>query len=825
MTTEHETRCALDTLRVVDFTHRVAGPYCTKLLAGFGADVIKVEPPGCGDPERAIPPFAKGAGDTTDSLSFLWLNTGKKSVALDLKTSAGIDKALSLIESADVVVENFSPGVMTRLGLGYETLKQINPNLVMLSISNFGQTGPYRDFKAEEIQLSALSGIMDSTGSPEREPLSAAPKLNQYIAGLHGYLAILLALQQRQLNHTGQYIDLSIMESSIEQIENRVHGYLAKGTVATRGGHPFVPWGNFACKDGYVTVIGAPFRRWPKGSKLFEDELLASERFYHLRDRIEHRALINQHVKDWAETMSRHDIFDIGQRHGMSFGHVADLDEALHSSQHAARRFFQTIEHPQLGAVRICDAPFKMHLTPWVTRQAPALGEHDAILEYSGGDKRAHVVGRDSGESCDASVRAGTGQPLEGIRVVDFTHSWAGPHCTRLLADYGADVIKIEYPGRLCFFRGGRTEDQAYNKQAPWDQINRNKQSVALDLNRPADRAMLYELITTADVCVSNSRPGVMEKLGCDYATLSSLKPDIIMLSMSAFGETGPYANYCAYGAVMEGLGGIQSLTRYSDDETPQRIREMDVINGIGGAAAIATALYHRRRTGQGQFIDLSQMELATHALIGEHLLQWDVDGESSAPVGNASTQFSPQGCYPCAGENRWITLSIASEQEWMSFCALVQADQSLEDTAGSPVDLKSDPRFRTNECRLENQQALDGLIMQWTATRDPVELMGELQSAGVSAAAVLNVAELTEDPHLKARQYFHTAASGSMAEQVSQEKFVGVPFKLKGMKTTVSAGPRLGEHNMEVGRSLPGVSSDAIPVLDDASIGTAYDC
>tara|TARA_R110002049_G_scaffold21045_21_gene77442 strand:- start:3999 stop:6467 length:2469 start_codon:yes stop_codon:yes gene_type:complete len=821
MTTEHETPSALDTLRVVDFTHRVAGPYCTKLLAGFGADVIKIEPPQSGDPERTTPPFAKGSGESTDSLSFLWLNTGKKSVALDLKTSAGVGKALSLIETADVVVENFSPGVMARLGLGYDALKQINPSVVMLSISNFGQTGPYRDFKAEEMQLSALSGIMDSTGSPEREPLSAGPKLNQYIAGLHGYLAILLALHQRQSSHTGQHIDLSIMESSIEQIENRVHGYLAKGTVATRGGHPFVPWGNFACKDGYVTVIGAPFRRWPEGSKLFGDPVLASEAFYHLRDRIENRALIDQHVKDWAAKMSRRDIFDIGQRNGMSFGHVADLSEALGSPQHAARQFFHTMEHPELGAVRVCDAPFKMHLTPWVTRRAPALGEHDVMLEHPGGDRPTKTLGSESGVSDEVTARVDPGQPLEGIRVVDFTHSWAGPHCTRLLADYGADVIKIEYPGRLCFFRGGRTQDQAYNKQAPWDQINRNKQSVALDLNHPADRAMLYELIKTADVCVSNSRPGVMEKLGCDYTTLSALKPDIIMLSMSAFGETGPYADYCAYGAVMEGLGGIQSLTRYSDDDTPQRIREMDVINGIGGAAAITTALSHRGLTGQGQFIDMSQMELATHALIGEQLLQWDVDAESSAPVGNASAEFAPQGCYPCAGENRWITLSIASQQQWLSFCALVQADQSHEDTAGFSLDLESDSRFNTNERRLANQQALDGLIMQWTASREPVEMMGELQRVGVSATAVVNVAELTEDPHLQARQYFHTAASGNGA---SQERFVGVPFKLKGMKTTVYPGPRLGEHNSEVGQSLPGLSSAAIPVLDESSIGTAYD-
>ncbi len=183
---------------MIDFTQRVAGPYCTKLLAGFGAEVVKIERPDGGDPERTTPPFSKAAGDSADSISFLWLNTGKHSVTLDLKTSAGVEAALDLVRNADMVVENFSPGVMGRLGLGYDDLRKVNPDLIMLSISNFGQTGPYRDYKAEEIQLGALSGLMDNTGSRDREPLSTAPRLNQYTAGLHGYLALLMALEQRE---------------------------------------------------------------------------------------------------------------------------------------------------------------------------------------------------------------------------------------------------------------------------------------------------------------------------------------------------------------------------------------------------------------------------------------------------------------------------------------------------------------------------------------------------------------------------------------------------------------------------------------------------
>jgi crotonobetainyl-CoA:carnitine CoA-transferase CaiB-like acyl-CoA transferase len=829
MAAELEKYKALGNIRVIDFTHRVAGPYCTKLLAGFGAQVIKIEPPVRGDPERAAQPLASNAATASDSISFLWLNTGKKSVTLDLKTSTGRSAALALIQGADVVIENFSPGVMRRLGLDYDALKVINPGLIMVSISNFGQSGPYRDFKAEEIQLNAISGIMDSTGSPKREPLSSGPRLNQYTAGLHAYLATVTALEQRQSSASsrGQYIDLSIMESSMEQIENRIHAYLSNGTIAKRGPHPFVPWGNFSSRDGFVTIIGAPFRHWPSGVKIFGDEWLAREELFHVRDRIEQRELINQHVQAWAEKMHKREVFELGQANGMSFGYVDDLDGAINSSQHSARQFFAGIDHPATGKQLYCDAPFKMSVTPWSTGRAPAVGEHNDSLKTAQGshatiDSRSSTAGK-----AVAGVEDGhaAGQPLEGIRVIDMTHSWAGPHCSRLLADYGAEVIKIEYPRRLCFFRGARIEDHLYDKQTPWQQINRNKKSVALDLDVAADREMLQDLVRVSDVFISNSRPGVLEKLGFDYRTLAALKPDIIMLSMTAFGDTGPYAAYCAYGAVMEGVGGIQSLTRYEGDSTPQRIREMDVINGIGGAAAVVTALNYRRVAGSGQYIDFSQMEFPTHALIGEQLLQQAIDGDHASPAGNASPYFAPQGCYPCEGTDKWVTLSVRTQEEWLAFCAILAGSQVAASGAEpSPCSLHSDPRFATGEGRLANRAALDELIMQWTKNKKHIDIMLQLQAVGVPAAAVLATSELANNPHLQARGYFHAHEAGEDTGAVSPKQRMGVPFKLANTQTFARRGPNLGEHNLEVGTAVLNREHDQIPKLDESSIGTAYD-
>jgi len=214
-------------------------------------------------------------------------------------------------------------------------------------------------------------------------------------------------------------------------------------------------------------------------------------------------------------------------------------------------------------------------------------------------------------------------RPLDGVRVVDLTHEWAGPHATRMLADFGADVIKVEYVRRMDIMRLARTEGCAYNHHPRWLQLHRNKQSVTLDLKQPDDAEIFKELVRLADVVVESSRPGVLARLGLGDDVLRALRPDLIMVSMSGFGQTGPEASYAGYGGCLEAVSGLQALTAYERDGRPMRVREMDVINGVSGACAIMTALVHRRQTGQGQRIDLSQLETTTGALVGAHLLEY----------------------------------------------------------------------------------------------------------------------------------------------------------------------------------------------------------
>jgi len=374
---------ALSDIRVIDLTHYTAGPYCTKLMSGFGAEVIKVERPVTGDAMRSYGPFFQNRKDMETSIPFLWLNTGKKSVTLDLKTEKGRQILKELIGVADVLVENFSPGVMQRLGLDYETVKNINPGIVMTSISNFGQSGPYKDYKADEITLNALSGGMSVTGDPEKAPLSAGPSIYQYTAGQHAYIGTLMALFQKGIDGEGQYVDVSIQESGLEHIEILLSYNLQKGENKKRGGHMFVPWGTYDCQDGYAVVIAMPYRHWHRAAEIFKDPALFDEKYDHLLNRIKNRIEYEKRLKTCVKNMSKKDLFHAGQSRQLAFGYIADLKDVSESPQHEARCFYKEIDHPIAGKHKYCDAPFIMSETPWESLRAPLLGEHNSEI-YNG---------------------------------------------------------------------------------------------------------------------------------------------------------------------------------------------------------------------------------------------------------------------------------------------------------------------------------------------------------------------------------------------------------------------------------------------------------
>lgn len=398
--------------------------------------------------------------------------------------------------------------------------------------------------------------------------------------------------------------------------------------------------------------------------------------------------------------------------------------------------------------------------------------------------------------------------PLVGVRIVDLTHDWAGPHATRVLADFGAEVVKIEYLRRLDGMRGAFKEDRAYDRHPRWKEINRNKLSITLDLKTPKGLRAVLDLVRISDVVVESSRVGVMEKLGLGYDALKEAKPDIIMARMSPFGQDGPEARYAGYGGCLEPLSGVQVLTGYDEWSPPRRVREVDVTNGILGACAIMTALFHRRRTGRGQVIDLSQLETAAGGLIGEQLLEFAANGTAPSRIGNRHRQFAPRGCYRCSGDDRWLAIAVHNDDEWRRLCEVVQRPA-----------LAFDCRFADAASRVRNHDEIDRIIEAWSQGRSQYEAMHLLQRSGVRAGAVLDARDLCSDPHLAERGFVHTASDGT------EHPFPGLPFRLsEGRGEIRRRGPDLGEHNEEVLCGLLGWSPEEVDPISPDDIGTAFD-
>jgi crotonobetainyl-CoA:carnitine CoA-transferase CaiB-like acyl-CoA transferase len=365
---------------VIDLTHYIAGPYCTKLLAGFGADVIKVERPERGDLMRSLGPFYRGQPGIERSIPFLWLNTGKKSITLNLKNDQGREMLLKLIGKADILIENYSRKTAREFDLSYETLRRTNPRLVMTSISNFGERGPYRDYKAEEIITYAMSGGMYLTGDPSRPPLNAGPAVTQYTAGMNAYIGTLIALYHRYGTGRGQHVEVSIQESAIDNIEIKLTNSLQRNITPKRDRdrHPMVPWELYECSDGHAAVISGPLRHWRKAAEIFDDPRLFEQRYDHCRDRIRLREEYEDLLRPAVLKHQKGKLFQEAQKRNLAFGYLNSLPEAMELPQHENREFFVDIDHPVTGIQKYAGAPFRLEATPWRDRRAPELGEHNS---------------------------------------------------------------------------------------------------------------------------------------------------------------------------------------------------------------------------------------------------------------------------------------------------------------------------------------------------------------------------------------------------------------------------------------------------------------
>jgi crotonobetainyl-CoA:carnitine CoA-transferase CaiB-like acyl-CoA transferase len=380
---------------------------------------------------------------------------------------------------------------------------------------------------------------------------------------------------------------------------------------------------------------------------------------------------------------------------------------------------------------------------------------------------------------------------LEGLRILDFTWVLAGPYATRILADFGAEVIKVQSKKTA-----GGVESNLTGYFSHW---NRNKRSITLDLSHPEAQEIILRLARISDVVIENFSSRVMSNWGLDYERLKKERPDIIMVSMSAMGQTGPWKDFVAFGPSLQALSGLTYLTSFAQGP-PLGLgyAYADPIAGLHAAFAILAALDFRDRTGKGQRVDLSQYE-AMCAVLGPALLNALANHEDISPQGNHSDHVpaAPYGCYQCSGADRWCVIGVFNETEWESLCNIL----------GRP-DWTREERFSHLSKRKENKEDLDRLLEQWTLQRSPEEVVNLLQQGGVAAGVVQNAQDLANDPHLVARDFFVPLGHPTLGRTISDS----TPIKFKdNPEVNWKAAPLLGGDNRYVYMELLGLTDDEL--------------
>ena len=403
--------------------------------------------------------------------------------------------------------------------------------------------------------------------------------------------------------------------------------------------------------------------------------------------------------------------------------------------------------------------------------------------------------------------------PLEGVRIIEMGQLIAIPFAMKMLADMGAQVIRLESVARLESYRSDSVyqndiSGEFWNKGANFYEQNRNKLGVTLDLSKPEGLQVLRNLVSIADVFSENFTPRVIKNFGLEYGDLRKIKPDIIMVSSTGYGFYGPWSNFGATGPATEGAAGLAYQTGYlGGGPVMAEIPYTDYTSGEHTVFAVMAALMHRLRTGQGQFVDISQTQ-ATSSTIPEVLMDFSANGRSGQRFGNQDTVMSPHGCYPCRGDDRWITIAVATDEEWQAVCRVLGQN-----------GWAADPRFNDSFSRWKNRDELDAVIGTVTSTWDAHELMHALQKDGVAAGAVLDSKDLLFDPHLGQRNFYEVVTHHE-STGIPPLPYAGRPWKLsKTPAVNSQPAPLMGEHNNLVLSGLLGKSAEEMAELEEAGI------
>ncbi len=762
---------ALEGWRVLEVADGMAASFCAKVLGDLGADVVKVEPPG-GHPSRRLGPRPRSAAADQPGGRFLYLNTGKASVVVP-DGPEGAQRLGELASECDVVVTD-RPDHLS-LGDGDDAT-------IVVAITPFGLTGPYAGYRAHHLVTfhSGGEGSILPSGAgwkrfPERAPVQIGSDIAEYDAGWNAAVAVLAACYDRLRTGQGQRIDVSVQESELTLNRTRLSRFNNDGVMLHREGNRYGFLGMIECRDGWVQLVGLTPDQWDALAASLDAGDLADPHIATAAARAADMAAAAAALLAWCRAHDKAEVVRIVTPLGCSVGAYAMPSDLLSSPQLAHRGFFREVDDGRGGCVRVPGPPYQFSSTPAAAGSAPALGSSSGFRH----PRAAHSM-----------IQAGRG--LEGMRVLDFSWAAAGPYATCLLALLGADVVKVESTRRPDPARRGFLADYGGIDRSPnFNEINLGKRSFQVDLSQADGLDLVHRLVDWADVVVDNFRPGVMARFGLGAATLLERRPDLLVVSSSANGSTGPDALAAGLASIFGATGGLSEQTGYVDGPPTEIGESTDYRSANAMAVAILAGLLHRARTGQGQYIDLASREVVAasspDAILAHQLgVDWD------SRIGNAHREMFPHDVYAAAGDDDWVAVAVGDDEEWAALCGVLDREEWVR-------------AYPTADARRAAGDVIDDAITAWTRRRPSREAFEALQAAGVPAMAVMTNEALANDRHIAARGIFVEIDH----PEIGRTRVMRAPWLYSDLDCAVSRGPLIGQDNDYVLETLLGLSPD----------------
>ncbi|GLE51711.1 CaiB/BaiF CoA transferase family protein [Mycobacterium montefiorense] len=797
----HHVEPPLTGYRVIDLSTGIAGAYCTKLLADGGADVIKVESPE-GDPLRAWSASGAAIPPGSDGALFSFLSGAKHSVVADPNEDAELVNRL--LASADAVVWSVGSKVTEHPDFTPRAVRGRHPYLTVTAITPFGLDGPWRDRAATEFTLQAWSGgiVGLGRGEQERAPVFIGGQVGEYLAGAYASVATLTSRYRRIGGGTGELLDLSMLETQILCLTYYPVTYFELlGRPWRDARRPTVP-GVAQAKDGLVDLGCGTAQQWfDLCAMVGHPEWIDEESPLSITE------LANVYADEvfaWLAATPVDEIRELATAFRIPNAPVANGANVTSFDQFAERGSF--VRNPRYGFQQPSH-PYRMW--PAQLRQphpAPRLGEHTQHYRTANLPPRHEPAG------------AAKALPFSDLRVLDMTTFWAGPCGTHFLAMLGAEVIHVEStrrPDGTRLIAGiPVTEDQWWEKSPIFEALNTNKKGLTLDLQSPRGRELLLQLIATCDVVVENFTPRVLDQMGLDFAAIQAIRPDVVMVRMPGFGLEGPWRDNPAFAYVIESAAGVTWLTGYPDRTPYDPYSIGDPNAGVHVLNAILLALEHRRRTGEGVFVEAAMVDAAL-SISAEQIIEYSAYGALLERDGNRGPTAAPQNLYRSADIDEfgrldsWVAVAVATDEQWHKLC------QAL----GSP-SWATNPDLCTEAGRSTQHDLIDEHLSAWCASRSRDDIVAVLWEAGVPVAKVLQPHRQTELEQLASRGFFE-----EVEHPVSGRARLGtIPMRFSGGPELFHANPAptLGQHNHELLAEL-GLSPAEIAHLEaDGVIGSA---